>query len=87
MNRSWNWRIREFTASDATYVARQFAADDPFKHYAGQCRHKGCTKAAECYVLYDYSTGARGRVSTAQKQFCRPHAEHRMAGIPAGQRA
>lgn len=80
--KSWNWRIVEFSASHHAWLAEIFDGKNskwkPSDSMA-RCTKKGCTAKPEVYVAYDYVTGRQGRVSSAERQFCRPHAEELIA--------
>jgi len=71
--KSWSWRIVEFTASHHEWVRQVFGQRTHV--WSTDCRKKGCSTIAECYVAYNYVTGRSGRVRTNKKPYCRAHAE------------
>lgn len=73
MSMSWNWRIVETPSSYRDYMVGIYG--DLSRCGDLSCRKKGCTKEAECFLAYDYCTGARLNVGTNKKPYCREHAE------------
>lgn len=92
MSSSWNWHIIEFNEHDRRHFAGRFngVGVDPRwaeseKHWAS-CRKKRCGRMAEVYVRYYYVTGRAGRLSCADRPYCREHGEQLVASkaqVPA----
>lgn len=65
MNNSWDWRIVEFSETHRQWVRQMFG--ERTHTFGADCRKKGCTQPAECYVAYSYVRN--------EKPYCRAHAE------------